>query len=159
MPPKGGIGERIEDDARRLHLLDVAEDFRRGIAQLHLGRVEHGVLLARLEALLGGDELAHIDAFQGPTVRVGHRVYLLPRLGERHVEHLLAAAHALLEELERQRGLARARHALDEVQTVGRKSAAEDIVQACDAGGSAFRGCSHQGGFRISAGAPTRGRR
>ena len=55
-------------------------------------------------------------------------------LGERDVEAALAQARALQQELQRQRRLARAGVALDEVQPIARKATAEDIIKASDPG-------------------------
>src|SRR4051794_39174593 len=97
--------------------------------------MEHGVLLGRIEAILGRHELADGDAAEVPAVRVGDRADFLLRLGERHVEHWLAFSRPLEQELESQRRLARARHAFEEIQAVRRKAAAQDVVESGYGGG------------------------
>src|SRR5687767_11019021 len=106
--------------------------------------MEHRVLLAGLEADLRGNQLAHRDAVERPAVRGCHSLDLLARLRERHVQHRLAALHACQEELECERGLARARHAFDQVKAIWREPAAKDVVEAGDAGGSARRRSRHE---------------
>ena len=58
------LGERIEHDALRLQAVDVREDGLGRLGELHLGRVEHRVLVVRAQARLGGDELANVDAVE-----------------------------------------------------------------------------------------------
>ena len=64
-----------------------------------------------------------------PAVRLGAGLQLLLRLRERNVETLLAGAHALEQELQRERGLAGTRIAVDEIEPLGDQSAAQDFVQ------------------------------
>ena len=71
---------------------------------------------------------------EGPAVRARDAGQLVRGLGQRDVEHRLAAPHAFEQELERERRLAGARDALDQVEAVRREAAAEDVVEAGDAG-------------------------
>ncbi len=75
-----------------------------------------------------------VDALERPAVRARHAVQLFLGLGERHVHAAFAAAAAFQQVLQRERGLARARVALDEVDAVRGEAAAEDVVEAGDAG-------------------------
>ena len=134
------LRERIEHHARRLDPLHVRQDRLRRLAQLHLRRVEHRVLLVRPQAVLRRDQLADRDPVERPAVRVGHLAKLLLGLRERHVQDRLAAAGALQQELQRQRGLAGAGHAFDEVQPMRREAAAQNVVETLDAGGGATSG-------------------
>src|SRR3546814_7281445 len=94
-------------------------------------------LAVRAERFLGARQLEEIDAVERPAMALGHDAQLLGGLGQRDVEAALAPRDTLAEELERERGLACARHALDEVQPVWDEAAAEDIVQPDDAGPAA----------------------
>ena len=67
-----------------------------------------------------------------PAVRRGDRAQLLVGLGQRDVEHGLARVRALEQELQRQRGLAGARHALDQVEPVARQAAHQNVVETHD---------------------------
>src|SRR3954464_13963893 len=96
--------------------------------------MEHGVLLSRIEAILGRHQLADRDAAHVPAVRAGDRADCLLRLGQRHVQNWLALSRAFQEELESQGRLARARHAFEEIKAVRRKAATEDVVEAGYAG-------------------------
>ena len=73
-----------------------------------------------------------------------HLVEFFGSLGESHVEYRFAPAFSFEQELQSKRGFSRAGVALNHIDTVFRKAAAEDIVQAYDAGRCfiffAFRG-------------------
>jgi hypothetical protein len=71
-------------------------------------------------------------------VRFGDLAELLGRLRQGHIKDLLASSDALEQELHRQGGLARAGHAFDEEQAVAREAAAQDVVEAGDAGACLF---------------------
>jgi hypothetical protein len=58
------LRQRVEHDAGRLELLDVEKDLVRRLAQFHFGRVEHRVLLIRLERFLRRQHFAHVDAVE-----------------------------------------------------------------------------------------------
>ena len=70
-------------------------------------------------------------------VRAHHALQLLGRLRQRDVETALAAFGAGDEEAQRERRLAGARRALEQVDAVARQAAAQDRVEAVDAGRSA----------------------
>ena len=61
--------ERIEHDTRRLDPLDVGQDRSRRLAQLHLRRVEHGVLVVRPETVFARDQFADGDPVERPAMR------------------------------------------------------------------------------------------
>jgi hypothetical protein len=67
-------------------------------------------------------------------VRLRDRAQFDFSLGQGDVQHGLAARRALGQELQRQRGLARARIALDQVQPVPGQAPAKDIVESGNAG-------------------------
>jgi hypothetical protein len=102
--------------------------------QLDLRRVEHRVLVVGAQARFGRRELANVDAFERPAVRLRDPLQLALRLGQRHVQDALAASHAFEQELQCERRLARAGHAFDEVDAIGRQPAAQDFVETGDSG-------------------------
>ena len=53
---------------------------------------------------------------------------------KRHVQDRLAASHAFEQELQRQRRLAGAGHAFDQIQPMRREPPPENVVEAFDAG-------------------------
>ena len=61
------------------------------------------------------------------------------RLGEGHQEGGLLARHTGMQELERQRRLARTRLAFEQIEAGHRQPAHEDTVQAVDTGGQTWR--------------------
>jgi hypothetical protein len=127
------LRQRIEDQARRLDARHVVQDLARRVTQFHLRRMEHGVLLFGLQAFLVGYQFADVDALKGPAVGQRYCADFLFRLGQGDVQDPLALSHALHQELERERGLARARLAFQQVKPVGCEAAAQDVVQAFDA--------------------------
>ena len=58
---------------------------------------------------------------------------LVRRLGKRHIHAALAQALALQKELQRERRLAGAGRALDQVEAVARQAAGEDGIEASNA--------------------------
>src|SRR5690348_16808555 len=87
-------------------------------------------------------------------MRGGHGIELELGLRQRDVKRLLALAPALEQELHRHGRLADARGAFDEVETLRRQAAAEDVVKPGDTG-RAFAGNRfwHRGAL-VSRGAP-----
>ena len=71
------------------------------------------------------------------------RVELGLGLGERDVEARLAAPHAFEQELQRERRLAHAGIAVDEIEAVARQAAAEDLVEPGHAGAEHLRRDCH----------------
>ncbi len=120
----------VEDHPCRVGFADAVEHLLGGFAELHFRRVQHGQLQLRIEAGFRADQFEHINAIQAPAVPLGHQLQLCLGFRQRHVEHALAPAHALEQELQRNGGLARARTALVEIHAVGVQAAAEDVVQA-----------------------------
>src|SRR6185295_14683793 len=74
--------------------------------------------------------LAERDAVERPAVGARHVAQLLFRLRERGVDAGLAVAGPFEEELQGERGLARAGIPLDEIHPVRGKPPAEDVVEA-----------------------------
>ena len=75
------------------------------------------------------------DTFEGPAVRQGDRTELLLGFREGDIEHGLAAFGGRHEELQRERGLPGARHALDQEQATSGEAPAEHLVEARNTGG------------------------
>ena len=98
-----GLAEGVREFARAQL---VGKNGFDGLAEFHLRRVEHGVLIVGLQAVCGRRQFAHRDPFERPAVGRDHATHLIFAFHERHVQHGLAASHALHQELHRQRGLA-----------------------------------------------------
>ncbi len=131
------LGERVEHHALRPQTVHLLEQQLAEVGELHLGGLEERVLRLAGERALDGGELDDGDAREVPAVRARHGVELGLGLGERDVEAALALAHALLQELQREGGLAYAGIAVDEVEAGARQAAAEDVVEPGDAGAAA----------------------
>src|SRR4029077_6887613 len=112
------LGKRIQNDPRWLQFLDVTEDSFGCLAEFHLGRMEHRILLGVLEDFLCGHELTHENTIERPSMRDGDGTRLFFAFGQRNVQNGLAAAHAFAQELKGQCGLSRTGHAFYYVQTV-----------------------------------------
>ena len=80
------------------------------------------------------------DAVERPAVRGRDCAQLFLGFGQRDVEDRLTAGGGGLQDLHRQRRLARARHAFDEEEAVARQPAGEDVVEARNGGGCEARG-------------------
>ena len=91
------------------------------------------MLLCFVQQAFRWDEFEHADPGQVPAMRGCRGPQFLFGFGERDVECRLIGALSLDEELHRQRGLAGAGIALDEVEPVAFDPAIQDIIQAFDA--------------------------
>ncbi len=131
------LRQAVEDDPPRLHPLDLVLDQLDGLAEFGLPRVQDALLPAVAEHVLRRGELEQLDPVEVPAVRPGDGPQFLGGLGEGDVEHRLAVAHALQQELQREGGLARSRLSLDQIEPVRRQAPVEDLVQAGGAGGDA----------------------
>ena len=142
---KPHLGQAIEDDALRLHRLHLVEDRLHGLAKLDLPGMEQRLLLVERQGPLGRGELEQVDAVERPVMARRDGAQLLLGFGERDVEAGLAEVAALEQELQRQRGLAGAGRALDEIDAIGEQAAAQHVVEAGDAGRGAGRALQHGG--------------
>ena len=124
------LRERVEDDADRLDLVDAVEDQLRGFAQLHLGRMQERQLAVGIERGFRRDQLEDGYSVQRPAMPRGHDPQLPLAFGQRDVKPLFAPSHAVEQELQGERRLARARPSFDQVQPVGIEAAAEDVIKA-----------------------------
>ena len=128
------FGQRVEHHARRLQAFDLLQDAAGRVGQFHLGGMEHRVLVVRIELVAEREQLVDVDAVQGPAVGGGDLAQLLLGFRQGDVQHRLAARGALAQELHGHRGLARAGHALEQVQAIRGQPAIEDDVQPGHAG-------------------------
>ncbi len=96
--------------------------------------MEERALLAGLHRLLGGGKFPHGDAVEIPAVAAGDGAQLVDGFRERDVEDFFAATVAFKQVLQRKRGFADARVALNEVEVVRRQSAAQYVVEPSNTG-------------------------
>ena len=123
------LRQAVEHDPVRLDALDLRERHPDRLAEFQVGRVDERLLLLRIEAQLGRDELVDVEAVEGPAVALGHRQELALALGERDVEAPLAPAQAVEQELQAERGLPGAGPALHEMGAAGGIAAHQDVVE------------------------------
>jgi hypothetical protein len=128
------LRERVEHQPLRLEAFDLLQDQLGGFRQLHLGRVEYGVVLPALQRVGARQHLVDVHAVERPPMGGRDRVQLRSRLGQAHVQHDVPAARAFHEELQRERGLARSGQPLDQVELIRGEPTAEDVVQSLDSG-------------------------
>ncbi len=126
--------QAVEHDAHRRLLVDLLHHALGRLAKLDFRRMENGLLAIRVEVHVV-DQLEHRDAVERPAMAVGHRGQFLGGFRQRDVQPFFALFRAFQQELQRQRGLAGARRALDQVDPAGREAAAQDVVESGDAGG------------------------
>ena len=67
------FGERIKNDTTGPDPLDIRNDGPCGLRELHLGRMEHRVVFLGVELTLRGNDFAHNDIVERPSVRCSHR--------------------------------------------------------------------------------------
>ena len=123
------LRKAVEDDAGRRHARDLVHHHLDGLAELQVGGVDDRLLAFGIEAELGRDQLVDLDAVEIPAMRARHMQQFLPALRERDVEAALVLGPAFEHELERQRRLARAGLALDQVHAVAGIAAAENVIE------------------------------
>src|SRR5882757_5352659 len=112
---KPQLGERIEYQASWLDPFDGLENFTRRLRQIDLGGMEHRELALAVEFALIGYQLDNLNSRQRPSMGIGAGLEFLGGFRQRDVKTALSGAHALLEKMQRQRGLARAWIAVDEI--------------------------------------------
>jgi hypothetical protein len=95
--------------------------------------MKDGGLVAFADDRIRAGEVPHLDAFERPAVRAAGVFEVASRFRERDVEDGLACAHARERELERERRLARARIALNQIEAAPAKPAEQEIVEPADA--------------------------
>ena len=102
------LGEGIEHESRRIHLIDFVEKRLRGFVQLQFGGMKNGVLAFVRELLFERREFEDREVAQIPLMRFGDRHDLVACLGERDIESFFANRLAGQKELQRERGFAHA---------------------------------------------------
>ncbi len=128
------LRQAVEHDAGGLARLDRLQDGARALAEFEVGGVEQALLLTLLEQALGRHEFENRDlVVEVPAVGGGVVAQLLFGFREGDVEAGLAGFSALEQELQRDRGLARPRVTLEQVEAVAGEAAAQDVVEAGDA--------------------------
>jgi hypothetical protein len=90
------------------------------------------VLRRRLELLADCGKLDDVDSLERPAVGIRHFLELVPRLGQRDVEHFLARLCAGEQIFQRESRLAGARFAFEEIKPVRGEPAAQNIIQPAD---------------------------
>src|SRR6185312_2593907 len=96
-------------------------------------RFEQGVLRVARELLLDRLHLEHGDLVERPAVRERDRLQLGAGFGEADVHPALPATAPLEQELQPQGRLPGTRISLDQIDVVGGKAAAQDVVETGDA--------------------------
>ncbi|KAF1854886.1 hypothetical protein Lal_00009772 [Lupinus albus] len=127
--------QAVEHDAGRPDPVDLVHHVARRLAQLHFGGVEDRLLRIRVEHQVAG-QLEDLEAVDRPAVARGDGHQFVRRFRQRDVQPAFAARRAVEQELQAQRGLARAGRTLDEVDALRCQAAAENIVEAGNAGGN-----------------------
>src|SRR4029453_17055313 len=109
------------------------QNLRCPFVQLDLGGVKDRGVLARGEYRIRG-QIENLQSLERPSVRSRGRLQLVLGLGQRDVESTLARPRALEEELQPQGRLSGPGIALDQIETIARQAAAENVVEARDPG-------------------------
>ncbi len=128
------LRQRIEHHPPGLAALDGLDDPTRRLVELDFRGRQHRELLVAFEFLLVGDQFDDLDAVERPAVGLGAGLQFFLGLGERDIQTLLAGAYALEQELQCQRGLARARIAVNEIEALRDQSATQHLIQPRDSG-------------------------
>ena len=135
---KPQLRKRVEDEPGRPNPLEDVNDHPDRLGELYFRGIVHGHLHFRLEVLFSRGKFQDLDPPERPAVRHGPRGELLLALRKGDVEAAVALAHALEEELEAERGLARPRVPLDQVEAAWEQAPSEDVVNPGDADGDAL---------------------
>jgi hypothetical protein len=86
-------------------------------------------LLVGIERGVGRHHLEDVEAGKGPAMALGHQLQLALGLRHRHVEHALAALHAVEQELHGDGGLAGSGRPLDQVHAIAVEPATQYVVE------------------------------
>ena len=76
------LGQAVEHDPRRLHLLERLEDALGRLAKLEIGRIEQALLLILVEQAFRRDQLEDVDPVERPAVRGGAGAQLVLGFGQ-----------------------------------------------------------------------------
>src|SRR4051794_5242266 len=113
-----------------LDLLDGIDDQLDGLAQFQVRRIYHRLLLLRIKAELGRDELIDFNPLKRPAMGRRRLNKLMAAFGQGHVQRALASLARRHQELKRERGLTRARLPLDQMNARAFISAVENIIES-----------------------------
>ena len=128
------LGQRVDHHARRAETLDVGEHLLRRGGELHLGQMEHRRRLhPGSSASSDGMISRSVTPSRDQPCDCGDGAELFDGLRQRDVEDRLAAARAGPQELQRERRLARAGNAFEQVRAIPAKAAGQDVIQSGDA--------------------------
>lgn len=133
------FGKRIEDDASGIDALDFVEDGLGGAVEFDFGGVEEGGFGGALQLGYFVAKFEKVEAVEGPLVGTRNHFHFLLGFGERDVEAGFADADSFEQELQGESRFADARIALEQVEAVRRKSAAENLVETWDTGAAERR--------------------
>ena len=127
MGQESDFRQAVDHHALRLEPLNGRQNALNGLAKLEIRRVEQALVLIRI----GGNELEDCNrGRQHPTMRTGSVPKFLFGFGQAHVNADLAYLGARHQELQRNRGLSRARAALEQMQPVASEPPANHVVEA-----------------------------
>jgi hypothetical protein len=152
---KAQLREAVEHDALGLEGVDPLHHPAHRLSELHLRRMQQGLLLIRIEAGLG-NEFEQFERVQGPAVGLGNRTKLCFGFGQGDIETRFAEPDAFEQELQRKRRLARAGRPFHEIEAVCGDASAQNVVEAFDSCGGAMifggRNCGfvHYATFKIA---------
>src|SRR5207253_3689125 len=129
------FGQAVDDDPGRLDLLDRLEDSLGRLAELEVGRIEEALLLVLVEEAFGRDQLEHRQrVVELPPMRQSADAKLLLGFRQRDVEARLSRRGPREKELRRDRRLAGAGAAFDQIDASALQAARQDIVETGHAG-------------------------
>ena len=132
------LRQRVEHHAYRLGSLDRLQHATSRFGQLHFGRVIHRELVTAGEIAVFRDQLDDLYAVQRPAVRFRAGQQLLSRFGQRDIQAGFAGPGSGEQILKRERRLACARIAVDQIEPLADQAAVEHLVQARHARRSSF---------------------
>ncbi len=136
---QANLGERVEDEPRRLDPRELLEELTGDLLELDLRGAEHGVAPAVcLAGRAAAPHLVDLHPIERPAEGLRDPGQLSARLGEAQVEALLTAPGPFHEELETHRRLAGPWIALEEVERPRGQPSADDLVEAWYAAGHAL---------------------
>ena len=123
------LGQRIEDHPVGVGGHHAVQYALHRIAELDLGRLEHGVLRSRLHRRRRVDQLMRSIPLSDHPCDAAMPSSSRLRLRERHIQTRLAAPTSLEQELQSQRGLTGSRHAFNQIEPICRQPAVQNFVQ------------------------------
>jgi len=129
------LGQGVQHEPLGPEFVDRGKHGLCSLTQLEFRWIEHGQLAFRRQVLFRRHELGHIEPREVPAVAAGDPLDFALGLGKGDIQATLAPLDALQQELHSKGGLAGAGHPRDQKQALFGKAAAQDVIQADDAGG------------------------